>query len=230
VTKQSVDCHIALVISDQETNAQIKSLGVGLLELRADLFKRLDPAYIVDQIKSRESLKIPLLLTLRNQKKEGAIKVFSDELKMQIITVALPLVDMIDIELSSPLLKQVISAARKLKKKVIVSSHYLQDTPKGLESILKRSLSTRADIVKIAAKAKTFDDVLTMVNFTHRHRKHPLITMSLGPVGAISRLVLPAAGSRYTYTFLNKPTASGQIDAKTLKSHMKVYYSNLSSF
>ena len=104
-----------LVITDQETNAQIKNLGVGLLELRADLFKKLDPAYIVDQIKHRKLLKIPLLLTLRNQKKEGAVKIFSDELKMQIITAALPLVDMVDIELSSPLLKQVVMLARKLK-------------------------------------------------------------------------------------------------------------------
>jgi 3-dehydroquinate dehydratase-1 len=212
------------VVTDQETNAQIKSLGVGLLELRADLFREIDPAYIVGQIKHRKSLKIPLLLTLRNQKQEGAVKIFSDEKKWQIITAALPLVDMIDIELSSPLLKKVLAAARQLKKKVIVSSHYLQGMPKDLESVFRKSVNAKADIVKIAAKAKTIDDVMTMVNFTHRHRKTPLITMSLGPAGAISRLLLPAAGSQYTYTFINKPSASGQVDVKTLKSHMKIYY------
>jgi 3-dehydroquinate dehydratase I len=215
---------IALVVTEQETNAQIKNLGVGLLELRADLFKKLDAAYIIDQIKHRRPLKIPLLLTLRNQKKEGALKIFSDDLKMQIIKAALPLVDMVDIELSSPLLKQVMVLARKFKKKVIISSHFLQGMPRDLESILKKSLSARADIVKIAAKACSFDDVMTMLAFTHRHRKHPLITMSLGPLVSVSRLVLPAAGSLYTYTFLNKPAASGQVDALTLKSHLKVYY------
>ena len=199
-------------------------MGVGLLELRADLFKKLDPAYIVEQIKRRKLLKVPLLLTLRNQKKEGAVKVFSDEKKWQIISTALPLVDMIDIELSSPLLKQVVDLARKLKKKVIVSSHFFQGMPQDLESIFRKSLSTRANIVKIAAKANSFDDVMTMLSFTHCHRKHGLITMSLGSLGAISRLILPAAGSRYTYTFLNKPTAAGQVDVMTLKSHMKVYY------
>jgi 3-dehydroquinate dehydratase type I len=108
--------------------------------------------------------------------------------------------------------------------KVIVSSHYLEGMPKDLESIFKKSLSAKADIVKIAAKAESFDDVMTMLAFTHRHRKQSLITMSLGPLGAISRLILPAAGSKYTYTFLNKPTASGQVDVVTLKSHLKVYY------
>ena len=215
---------IALVITDQETNAQIKNLGVGLLELRADLFRKSDPAYVIAQIKHRKLLKIPLLLTLRNQKKEGALNNFSDEKKWQIISAALPLVDMIDIELSSPLLKQVIVLARKLKVKIIVSSHFLKNTPHDLESILKRSLSTRADIVKIAAKANSINDVMAMLAFTHRHRKHALITMSLGPWGAISRLVLPAAGSRYTYSFLHKPKAPGQVDVMTLKSHLKVYY------
>jgi len=219
-----INSRIALVITDKETNVQIKKLGVGLLELRADLFKKLDPAYITAQIKQRKLLKIPLLLTLRNQKNEGAVRIFSDEKKWQIFTAALPLVDMVDIELSSPLLKQTLAAARRSGKKVIVSSHHLKGMPGDLATILKKSLSTRADIVKIAAKANSFDDVMTMLEFTHRHRKHPLITISLGPLGAISRLVLPAAGSRYTYTFLNKPTASGQVDVMTLKSHLKVYY------
>lgn len=224
MTKQSFNKKIALVITDRETNAQIKSLGVGLLELRADLLKKVEASYIVDQIKNRKTLKIPLLLTLRNQKNEGAVKKIPDDLKMQIIASALPLVDMIDIELSSPLLKKVVSLARQLGKKVIVSSHDLQGMPRNIENIFKKSLSARADIVKIAAKANSFDDVIAMLAFTHRHRKHPLITMSLGPLGAISRLILPAAGSLYTYTFLHKPTASGQVDIVTLKSHLKVYY------
>jgi len=219
-----MDSRIALVITDQETNAQIKSLGVGLLELRADLFKRLDPAYIAAQIRKRRALRIPLLLTLRNQKKEGALKIFSDEKKLQIITEVLPLADMIDIERTSPLLKQVVTLGRKLGKKIIVSSHYLDGMPRDLDVVLEKSLSARADMVKIAAMASSFDDVMTMLSFTHRHRKQALITMSLGPLGAISRLILPAAGSRYTYTFLNKPTAPGQVDVATLKSHLKVYY------
>jgi len=220
----NINSRIALVITDQETNSQIKNLGVGLLELRVDLFHKLNPSYIIDQIKRRKLLKIPLLLTLRNQKKEGAIKTFSDELKMQIITDALALVDMIDIELSSPLLKQVVARARNFKVKVIVSSHHLQGMPRDLESMYSRVKSMEADIVKIAARANSFGDLMTMLAFTHRHRKHALITMCLGPWGALSRLVLPAAGSQYTYTFLNKPTASGQVDVVTLKSHLKVYY------
>jgi len=220
-----IDSHIALVITDQETNAQIKSLGVGLLELRADLFKKLEPAYVKAQVQRRKQLKIPLLLTLRNQKEEGAVKICSDELKWHIIITCLPFVDMVDIELRSPLLKQVVILAHKLKVKVVISSHYFQSMPADLDAVLKQAVSAKADIVKIAAKAQTFDDVLTMLSFTRRwSRQHALITMSLGPLGTISRLVFPMAGSLYTYTFLNKPTAAGQVDVKTLKAHLKFYH------
>jgi 3-dehydroquinate dehydratase I len=220
----NINTRIALVITDQETNSQIKNLGVGLLELRADLFKKFELNHIIDQIKHRKFLKIPLLLTLRNRKNEGAVKTFSDEKKRQIITAALPLLDMIDIELGSPLLKQVVAMARQHKVKVIISSHYLQGMPRDLGPIFKKSLSAKGDFVKIAAQARSFDDVMTMLKFTYRHRKHNLITMSLGPWGALSRLVLVAAGSLYTYTYLHKPAASGQVDVMTLKSHLKVYY------
>jgi 3-dehydroquinate dehydratase-1 len=216
---------IALAISDKETNAQIKAIAPDLLELRVDLFRKLDINYIQDQIKSRRALKIPLLLTVRNQKKEGASKDWSNDIKSQILKTAIPLVDMVDIELSSPLLKEVMSQARHLKKKTIVSKHDFTHTPLHLENIFKKALSTRADIIKIAVQANSMDDVLRMVEFTHRHRKHLLITLSIGSLGKISRLLLPALGSLYTYTFLHKPTAPGQIDAKTLKSHLKFYYS-----
>jgi 3-dehydroquinate dehydratase-1 len=93
-----------------------------------------------------------------------------------------------------------------------------------LENIFKKALSTRADIIKVAVKANSMNDVWRMFEFTHRHGKHPLITLSIGPRGKISRLMFPAVGSLYTYTFLNKPTAPGQIDVKTLKAHLKFYY------
>ncbi len=215
---------IALVITDKETNAQIKPLKVDVLELRVDLFKKLTPEYVTAQIKHRRVLGIPLLLTVRNQKKEGAFKECSDALKKSVLETCLPLVDMVDIELSSPLLKSTVSLARRLGKKVIVSAHHLDHTPGHMENILKKALSAGANIVKIAAHANSFDDVLRMIEFTRHHRRHHVITMSLGPIGAISRLVLPGAGSLYTYTFINKSTAPGQIEVKSLKAHLKFFY------
>lgn len=215
---------IILAVTDAERNGRIKQAGADVLELRVDLFRSLEIPYVRDQIKKRRALKIPLLLTVRNQKAEGALRNWDDHKKKDIMLAVMDMVDMVDIELSSALLKDVLTHARRLKKRVIVSKHDFEHTPAHLESIFKKALSTRADIIKLAMKANSFDDVFRMIEFTRQHRKHPLITMSIGPMGTVSRLVLPAAGSLYAYTFLNKPTAPGQIDAKTLRAHLKFYY------
>ena len=215
---------IVLVVTDQETNAQLSKLGVGLLELRVDLFKSRAPAYVGRQIANRHKTGLPLLLTVRNQKKEGGLKEFSDVAKWKLLEQFIPAVDWVDIELSSPLCARAVTLARKTGTKVVVSAHDFKRTPPRLDNILKKALSTRADMVKFAAWAETSDDVLRMVEFTQSHKKHPLVTMSLGPWGAVSRLILPLAGSRWVYTFMGKPKAPGQVDIHTLKGHLKLYY------
>lgn len=215
---------IVLVITDRESNSQIKPWNADLLEIRVDLFKKWGLDHVRRQILSRKKLKVPLLLTIRNQKKEGAAINWSNDRKRQILRMALPLVNMVDIELSSPLLEEILLYAHGLKKKVIVSIHDFNRTPSHLEDIFKKALRTGADMIKIAAQANSFNDVFRMVEFTHGHRQHRLMTASMGSWGKISRLILPAAGSLYTYTFLHKPTAPGQIDVKTLRAHLKFYY------
>ncbi len=215
---------IAVVVTDRETNAQIKAVTPDLIELRADLFKSRDVDYIRRQIKLRRALRVPILLTVRNQKKEGARLEFSDAIKQGILEACLPHVDWVDIELSSKLLRSTVVLARSLKKRVIVSSHDFQRTPLHLDAIYKKSMSARADIVKIAAFAHSASDVWRMLDVTRSHAGR-IITMSLGPVGKISRIIFPSAGSCFTYTYVGKPTAPGQIDAKTLRSHLKFYYS-----
>ena len=215
---------IVLAITDQETNAQLAKLGVGLLELRVDLFKKIDVDYVRRQFQMRRALRIPLIVTIRNQKKEGAVKQMPDAKKWELLQALIPMSDWVDIELSSPLCAATVTLARSLGKGTIVSAHDFTHMPEHLEQTFKKALSTRADMVKLAVKAQGPEDVMRMVDFTHRNRKYALVTMCLGSWGALSRIVLPAAGSRWIYSFLNKPTAPGQIDVKTLQSHLKLYY------
>ena len=217
---------IALVITNKETNVQIKRHAIDVLELRADLLPKLSSSTLINEIKKRRPLKLPILLTVRNQKEEGALKVFPDVEKWSLLEAGLPLVDMVDIELSAPLLKQTIALAHRLKKKVIVSSHHFKATPSQdeLAAILRKAKAAGADIIKIAGYANTNDDMWRMVDFTRMHAKENIITMSMGPLGKISRLILPTIGSIYTYSFIGTPKAPGQIDINTLTSHLKFYY------
>lgn len=207
---------VVLVITDRETNAQLKKLGVGFLELRVDLFKKSGVEHARRQFQARRKLGIPLILTVRSQKKEGAAKTMPEARKWELLQALIPLADWVDIELSSPLRAKTIALARSRRKKIIVSAHDFNRTPAHLGQILKKALSSRADMVKIAAKANSPQDFTRMAEFTHQHQRHALATMCMGQWGALSRLLLPAVGSRWVYTFLDKPTAPGQIDVKTL--------------
>lgn len=209
---------IVLVVTDRETNAQISKLGVDLLELRVDLFRKSGVDHARRQFQNRRKLKVPLVLTVRSQKKEGAVRIMPESRKWELLQALVPLTDWVDIELSSPLCAKTIALARSHGKRVVISAHDFNGMPKHLGQVLKKALSSRADVVKIAAKAAAWEDFTRMVEFTHHNRKHALATMCLGPWGALSRLILPAAGSRWIYTFLRKPTAPGQIDVKALKS------------
>ena len=222
---------IVLAVTDQEKNSAIAKHKVDMLELRVDLLKKLNADYAVQVIKERRKLRLPILLTIRNQKKEGAKANFSDDTKWRLFQALMPLCTWVDIELSSPILAQSTALARKLKKKVVISAHDFKGMPAHPEILMKKALSlpgrqagARADMFKIAALAKGPQDLIKMMEFTERHAKQPVVTMCMGPLGGLSRLLLPSVGSRWVFTFLNKPTAPGQIDVKTLKNALRLYH------
>ena len=217
---------IAVAISDEERNKALLSMHIDILELRADHFKNLSLEHIRKNILERKKTKIPLILTVRNDKAEGGKGHISDQTKLKIFEVATPLVDAIDIELRSAIISKVIAIAKKNKKTVIVSTHNFKETPKegDLENILNKSIAKGADMVKIAAWAKSLDDVFRLMRFTLEHRHNYLITMSLGTIGSVSRLTFPSVGSLLTYSHLTRPSAPGQIPLKILQQHLRLYY------
>jgi len=218
--------HIAVVVTDQDSNADLMAQGIDVLEIRVDLFQNLDSDHVKANITQRAETRIPLILTVRNDPAEGAQanNSISDDLKFQIFQDVIALVDAIDIELSSPLLSSISNLARQHQKVVIVSSHNFKTTPeiKVLEGILENARST-ADIIKIAAQANSMDDVGTLTAFTLKHKNENIITMAIGALGMISRLMFPLMGSLLTYSYIGKPSAPGQIPLKTLQDHLKIY-------
>ena len=94
----------------------------------------------------------------------------------------------------------------------IVSFHdfdYTPDTP-GLEDILERAQAAGADIVKIAVHCNDLDDLRRLAAFTIAHADQPLITIGMGPHGAVSRMLFPALGSLITYAYVGTPSAPGR--------------------
>ncbi len=219
---------VVLVVSDKESTQAIQSAHPDALEIRVDHFRKLNSQYLEDNLKKRVQTRLPLILTIRNQAVEGGIllrrRKISDQLKWDLFKIGMKYVQAVDIELTSPLLKSVIGLAKK--KVVIVSSHHFKNTPTlaGLEKILREGKKSGGDIIKIAAHAKNRDDLNRLLEFTIKHKKDKIITLAMGRLGSISRLVFPSVGSLLTYSFLGKPFAPGQIPLKTLQKHFRLYY------
>ncbi len=217
---------IVVSVADKEQNKDIAELPVDILEIRVDQFQDKSVPYVYAEIKKRKNLGVPIILTIRNQQQEGGTPPYiSDKDKLAIFEETIELVDIVDIELSTIIKTKMISIAKNHDKIIIISSHCLDKTPDMsiLESILEQGIDTGANIIKIAAKANTREDVIRLLEFTITHRRENIITMSLGRHGAISRLAFPLVGSMFTYTYMDTPKAEGQLHIDKLFSDLKFY-------
>jgi 3-dehydroquinate dehydratase-1 len=194
-----------------------KKAGAGMLELRLDQFKSLELQYLTAVIKEiKKKTRLPLIATLRYKGEEKFLPLrhrISEDKRLRIISSILPLVNIVDIELRSRIVKAVISRAHKLNKKVIVSCHNFEKTPslKKLGSIAGEAKRKGADIVKIAAFARSREDVTRLMAFTYLSKIRPLVTVSMGSLGSISRIIAPLFGSCITYAAITKKAAPGQL-------------------
>lgn len=216
---------VAISVGDREDNRVIKSLFVDILEIRVDQFKKTDPVYVKDVIKKRKKIGVSLILTIRS-KEEGGQRDISNKLKLKIFEENISLVNAVDIELKSPILSKVVKIARKNKKIVIVSWHNFKMTPndKMLKDILTKAKKNGAHLIKIAAKANKEEDLNRLMRFTMENKSKNIITISLGEIGSISRLIFSCLGSLITYAYINKPSGLGQRTLEELQEHLRAYY------
>lgn len=77
-----------------------------------------------------------------------------------------------------------------------------------------------ADIVKLAVMPNKVDDVLRLLSVTAKFHEEnpdtPIITMSMGQMGSISRLSGETFGSCVTFGAHEKPSAPGQYEMNRL--------------
>ena len=202
-----------------------KAAGMDAAELRLDLYPSLSPDIFIREIRKFKGT--PVIATVRSRK-EGGKWSGSEKERLELFKAVFPLVDAVDIELSSKvILKEVLREARRLKKTVIVSYHNFSRTPSRpfLEKILKDAKSAGAGIVKIAAMARSEKDLRILAEFTGARASENLITLSMGSRGAFSGVLLPALGSLLTFAHTGKATAPGQLDLKTTALYLEAFNS-----
>ncbi|HTL48676.1 MAG TPA: type I 3-dehydroquinate dehydratase [Verrucomicrobiae bacterium] len=196
-----------------------------LVEFRIDLFSRGDAPYVLRKILPYYR-KAPTLATIRSAREGGGWKK-PEKKRLELFEALIPHVDAVDVELSSgALAKKVAAAAHRKNKAVIVSYHDFKRTPpdRELRRLFRRASALGADIVKIAAMARTSEDVRRLARFTVEHSEKNIVTIAMGRQGTVSRILFPALGSLITYAPWGKATAPGQLDFDATRAFLQKWY------
>lgn len=172
----------------------------------------------------------PLIFTFRSKKEGGEAEISDDEYFALNRAAALSgLADVIDIELfnDESRIRSLVSEAHNVGVKVIMSNHDFHQTPAKEEIIyrLRRMQDLGADLPKIAVMPQTPQDVLTLLSATllmkECYATRPLITMSMGKMGGVSRVTGRLFGSAMTFGTLGQSSAPGQIAVTQLREMME---------
>jgi 3-dehydroquinate dehydratase I len=206
-------------VDGKDELAEARACGVAIAELRVDLFARYSADYVEAQAKRLSGL--PLIATIRHPR-EGGSWPGSEAERVDLYMTLLPLVDGIDVELSSEdALSALAPHVHAAGKVLIVSHHNFEGTPPlaELEAVAQRAIAAGADIVKIAARTDSDADVEILSQLLADRPAPHMVIIGMGEVGAPTRLLFPVKGSLFTFAAKGeRATAPGQLDYKrTLK-------------
>ena len=221
------------------TAKAICSTEADLVEWRADWYE--DVSAFSEVIKTADMLRsilgeTPLLFTFRSAREGGEKELSLESYATLLENVAKTgFVDLIDVEVFSgdDAVKNIIQTAHAHGVKVIASNHDFEGTPAREELVARlcKMQDLGADILKIAVMPQTRSDVLTLLSVTEemssRHTSRPVITMSMGRTGALSRLCGEVFGSAVTFASFGKVSAPGQIAIEDLKAGLRLLHKYL---
>lgn len=171
----------------------------------------------------------PLIATIRTHNEGGQLTISdADYGKTYQAYLQQPFMDMLDVEMfrDQQIVKDTVKMAHAKKVLIVMSNHDFQKTPPESE-IIKRLLKQDelgADILKIAVMPQNKQDVFTLMNATlkvSQQSKKPLLTMSMGKLGTISRIATANMGGSFSFGMIGEASAPGQIDVIQLKQFLK---------
>jgi 3-dehydroquinate dehydratase-1 len=219
--------------------AAVVAKSPDLIEWRVDFFEGIaDSARVValsEQIK-QGAAGIPIIFTRRSIR-EGGENIALDEagvLALYQAVCAAKSIDFVDYELSSDPkhFSDALAAAHQAGVQLIASFHNFKQTP-PVEEIVGKFIQAKkagADVAKVAVMPRAIEDVLVLLAATlegNRTISLPIISMSMGPYGSLSRLFGWTFGSSVTFAVGDKASAPGQIPIEELRVVLEILQRSL---
>lgn len=210
-----------------------------LAEWRADFFERLlvsgeaeDPGGLAGTLPSlRGTLgETPLLFTIRTDAEGGAVHISTEDyVAINLRAIESGCIDLVDVELSrgEEAVSSIVNAAHKAGVAVVGSCHDFAKTPprEDIIAALCRMQELGCDLAKYAVMPQTERDVLTLLDATlamkENYPKTPVITMSMGKTGALSRVAGSLFGSCITFGTAGQASAPGQLPSDVLAEFLE---------
>lgn len=230
---------ICVSIMDREKNdivAEVQRLvknGAPMIEWRVDAFSGVRSANAVREVLQEIAPYIKdtiLVFTFRSKEQGGECSLPKDKVyDLHQVAAESRVVDFIDVEYFYTDDADIeIYTLQKMGTRVITSHHDFHETPSSdvLFMLLEQMNHSNADIVKMAMMPKSAEDVLRLLeetnHFRKRYPKKPIITMSMGKLGMISRVAGETFGSCVTFGAGKNASAPGQIEMTKLEQILAV--------
>jgi 3-dehydroquinate dehydratase I len=205
-----------------------------VIEWRVDFFEPI--ATVQKVIEAGKAIRdraggTPIIFTRRSAKEGGQAVPMSEaevvELYCQVC--ASRTVDIIDYELCNPEenMKRLREASKQADIGLIASYHNFKYTPSA-DAIREKLLQAEvvgADIAKVAVMPRSLDDVLVVLEGTLQARqemKIPIISMSMGAYGSLTRMFGFAFGSALTFAVGQSSSAPGQVPIEDLRTVLEI--------
>ncbi|MEM3833427.1 MAG: type I 3-dehydroquinate dehydratase [Thermoprotei archaeon] len=203
-----------------EIAEKLVKLNAQLIEVRLDKIQNLHE--IIDEavkLVHEFSFKHDLIVTVRSSIEGGSFS-NGEKARLRIISELIRAKPKyVDIELRSPIAKDVIKLAKENDVNVILSYHNFLETPnlKELRLIAERGLRFNSSLVKIVTMARSYHDNITMLRLVSETPGR-VIGFCMGELGIPSRVLAPFFGAPFTYVSFGEETiAPGQINISTVR-------------
>lgn len=210
---------------------ELVALRPDMLEWRVDALQGVTGRVVASLVPELRRVigQLPLLFTCRIDS-EGGMQPLAQEKRLEIFAAALAggEIDLVDVELCNgkEFIDQVRAWTQAKECGLVLSHHDFRATPDAdqLLATLVASQAAGADIAKVAVMPQSSSDVLSLLTACDRARQGavdiPLIAISMGAMGVISRVAGALFGSDITFAAGSEVSAPGQLPIEEMRRAM----------
>ena len=219
---QPVICVPVVALKKEEVITNIRFLAeqkVQMIEWRVDCFEEVDDFHAVSEVLQviRPVLEHTIFLfTFRTKQQGGSRKMEEWKiLKLNELAAKSGCADLIDLEFFE---------ATKPEKEI-------RRFQRILRMLMEQMQQGGADVAKLAVMPKNADDVVRLLKLTNdikqKYPTLPVVTMSMGALGVVSRMAGEIFGSCITFGAVGEISAPGQIPAGQLEHILQIIHKGL---